>query len=466
MAVPPEVRVPEKHPAKTTFSFDSSGWLYVYHLGVAQYLQKHILPKLPADRVACSGSSGGALVAAALCGGVDIEELTKFVIACQPECEYNPWRMLPCADEAIAAFLPRSKSVVQRSFNRRLRVLVTRIELRFWRRWLIRPQAVSKWDDYAELAQTLRASCHIPVLGGVLPYRVTHTDGTPLGAFYDGLFWPSILYTWRAFDTSDTVLKVSGFGWPMAHIRLPLPVPPHWLFLPPSQRTLWRLYAAGYDDAARYFGHPSRHTERTAAEGGGGSPSAPPPLPSPKELPPPPRRRDPALLLMILLGWLHLLVLTLCAPLVPLYCAVRHTSRPISPHEQARLAAAAPAAPSPATPASAAEATLRLLMQLSIRGAVVVATFALWPLALLFFLLRLLWPFEDTSPLPPGLVSPVYSPVTSPTMRRASAESVGSDDAISLPAAVAEPRGAVRRWARPSREQAANGNGGGRTAPL
>ena len=155
--------------AKATFSFDSSGWMYVYHLGVAQYLQTHVLPSLDADRVAFSGSSGGALVAAALCGGVDIEELTKFVVSRQPECEFNPWRMLPCADEAIAAYLPKSV----RPFNHRLRVLLTRIDFRFWRRWLIRPQAVSTWGDQAELSQTLRASCHIPVLGGLFPYRVS-----------------------------------------------------------------------------------------------------------------------------------------------------------------------------------------------------------------------------------------------------------------------------------------------------
>ena len=63
--------------SRLTFSFDSSGWLYVYHLGVAHYLQRHVLPHLEAERVAFSGSSGGALVAAALAGGIDIEQLAR-----------------------------------------------------------------------------------------------------------------------------------------------------------------------------------------------------------------------------------------------------------------------------------------------------------------------------------------------------------------------------------------------------
>lgn len=30
-------------------------------------------------------------------------------------------------------------------------------------------------------------------------------------------------------------------------------MPLHWTILPPSETTLWRLYAAGYDDTARFF---------------------------------------------------------------------------------------------------------------------------------------------------------------------------------------------------------------------
>ena len=225
----PESRRGSTTQRKVTFSFDSSGWMYVYHLGAAQYLQKHVLPLLPADRVAFSGSSGGSLVACTLCTDIDVEAITRFVIACQPECQFNPWRMLPCADEAIATFLPEG---AHDTCKARLRVLVTRIELAIGRSF-VRPEAVSSFASREQLAQTLRASCHIPLLGGLLPYKVHKPDGTSSGAYYDGLFWPSILYMWRAFDASDTLLKVSGLGWPTAHVALPLPVPVHWLVLPP-----------------------------------------------------------------------------------------------------------------------------------------------------------------------------------------------------------------------------------------
>ncbi len=59
-------------------------------------------------------------------------------------------------------------------------------------------------------------------------------------------------------------------------------------------------------------------------------------LPRLDELPPPSHRPDYALLVLIVLGWLHLLLLTLCLPLVPAYLVVRSLLRPISPLETDR----------------------------------------------------------------------------------------------------------------------------------
>ena len=56
-------------------------WLCVYHLGAAQFVQSHVLPHAPPESVAFSGSSGRALVAAALCTWIDIEELVTIVIS-------------------------------------------------------------------------------------------------------------------------------------------------------------------------------------------------------------------------------------------------------------------------------------------------------------------------------------------------------------------------------------------------
>merc|ERR1712032_1694979 len=95
----------EQDPSRLTFRFDSSGWFYVYHFGVAQWLKEHLLPEglTPEDAstdkypktLAFSGSSGGALVAGALAAGINIRNLFEFVLGQHPACRRNPHLMFP-----------------------------------------------------------------------------------------------------------------------------------------------------------------------------------------------------------------------------------------------------------------------------------------------------------------------------------------------------------------------------------
>ena len=71
--------------------------------------------------------AGVALVACALCTGISIEELARYVIDCYPECRFNPWRMLPSAESAMERFLPEDAALLAEG---RLRVLLTRVLLR------------------------------------------------------------------------------------------------------------------------------------------------------------------------------------------------------------------------------------------------------------------------------------------------------------------------------------------------
>ena len=279
-------------------------------------------------------------------------------------------------------------------------MLLTRIELR-WMRWLLRPEAVSTFSCDEELREALRASCHIPVLGGLWPYAVHRSDGSHRGSYFDGLFWPSVLYMWRAFDSSDALLKVSGIGWPTSHIHLPVPTPPHWILLPPSKTTLWRLYAQGYDDTAHFFSQRAARDRlfprRSAQNGSSPSTSG---LPSPSELPAAPRRRDRMLQLRIVIGWMHLTLLTLLFPFVPPYLAVRDALRPLSSAEIERGP----------TRSDHPVDGVRFVLRWARRGFVACLLLVLWPFALIVVGLRVLWPFE-ARPLP------VADPQSPPTSR-------------------------------------------------
>ena len=55
------------------------------------------------------------------------------------------------------------------SINLNKKKLIKLKNIMRWMRWLLRPEAVSSFGCHAELCEALRASCHIPVLGGLWP---------------------------------------------------------------------------------------------------------------------------------------------------------------------------------------------------------------------------------------------------------------------------------------------------------
>mmetsp|Transcript_11178 Transcript_11178/g.15588 ORF Transcript_11178/g.15588 Transcript_11178/m.15588 type:complete len:612 (-) Transcript_11178:35-1870(-) len=225
---------------RLVFSFDSSGWFYVYHFGVAKYLEKHVLPRLDPDQAAFSGASGGALVGATLAAGINVEKIARHVMSCQPECEYNPWKMLPKAEEAMKIF---RRPGVEKDLCGRLSVLVTRVQTK---PPFFKGEAVSEFKTCDDAFDMLRASCHVPLLGGVLPYQARGSY------YYDGFFWPSFFVPWRRFHEGDKVVKTSAIGTLGAQIKPRIPLPLWWMVFPPNQNILEGMLECGYEDAAQY----------------------------------------------------------------------------------------------------------------------------------------------------------------------------------------------------------------------
>lgn len=367
---------------RLTFSFDSSGWLYVFHAGAASYIQKYVLPFLPEDAVAFSGSSGGALIAAMLANGLNIDELANYVIECHAECQFNPWRMLPVLEAALHKFMPVDAHL---RCQNRLRILLTKVEPS----WMpLRPSVASVFSSREETLQYLRASCHIPLLGGLKGFAVSHSDGSR-SSYFDGLFWPSLLCAWRVFEPgADSVIKVSAAGWPTAHITPPIPAPPHWIVLPPSEQTLWTLFEAGQSATARFFQTPAGR--RLLAGRTRGQPPALPPAPPPSR----------ALVRTLMLGWWHLLLLTCFFLLAPPYLACREYLRPPSLRERSAAGV---------RPRDRAGAVLR-------HGLVVSAALILWPLVFLLTLGRSLAGAQEATPSnwPPSPAHPSEVSAESP----------------------------------------------------
>jgi len=238
---------------KISIAFDSSGWLYCYHFGVAAWLREHLVPddlkpeeaeseKFP-NHLAFSGSSGGALVATVLSCGLQPKEVFEVVLTKQPECAYNPFRMLPAAEDVLRKMLPAN---AYRSLSGRIRILLTRVSFKFP---FLSAEVVNSFKNQEDVFHALRSSCHVPIIGGIGPYRY---DGH---AYFDGMFWPQMLVPWKG-NEADYVVRVSALlSNPSSDISAPF-LPAWWAVFPPKEPILRGLYWRGYRDAARWFSSP------------------------------------------------------------------------------------------------------------------------------------------------------------------------------------------------------------------
>ncbi|CAE7694505.1 Elovl7 [Symbiodinium pilosum] len=243
---------------KISIAFDSSGWLYCYHFGVAAWLREHLMPedlkpedadteKFP-NHLAFSGSSGGALVATVLSSGLQPKDVFEVVLTKQPECAYNPFRMLPAAEDVLRKMLPDNAF---RSLSGRIRILLTRVSMKFP---FLSAEVVNSFQNQEDVFHALRSSCHVPIIGGLGPYRY---DGH---AYFDGMFWPQMLVPWKG-NEADYVVRVAALlRNPSSDISAPF-IPAWWSIFPPKEPILRGVYWRGYQDAARWF---SRSPESSA----------------------------------------------------------------------------------------------------------------------------------------------------------------------------------------------------------
>ncbi|CAD7937151.1 unnamed protein product [Amoebophrya sp. A120] len=241
--------------ARFCFSFDSCGWLYVYHWGVATFIYDHLscgTGEYPAE-LAFSGASGGALVAGALALGLNPMDVCFDTIRQSGPCRWSIFEAFRLCDRTLAKWVPASVS----HCTGRLRILMTRLS--FWRPPFAKGQVVTQFEDRTHFIQCLRASSHIPLLGGLFPYFVEKYR-----AYYvDGLMWLSLFVHWRTFSPSDYVTRVSATGvYPNADISPRKTFPAWWAIFPPGEEVLEGMFWQGYLDCKAHFERNHRTVPR------------------------------------------------------------------------------------------------------------------------------------------------------------------------------------------------------------
>jgi len=232
--------------SRLTFSFDSSAWLFIYHFGVAQWVQDHV--DVTQKDFAFSGSSGGALVAATLACPLDAMAVKDMTLSHFPSCQKNPLLMFHVGEITLDHFL--RDTTFHEHCTDHLRVLLTKVSRT---PPLLSAEVACKFSTWQELFCCLRGSMHVPLAGGILPYPVPGR-----GWYYDGLIWASLFVPWRTFDENDEVVRVSACGFPGAQIGPSTPFPIWWLMMPPSAEVLHGMFWMGYRDAQEYFSDESQ----------------------------------------------------------------------------------------------------------------------------------------------------------------------------------------------------------------
>lgn len=238
----------QNEDTRLTFSFDSSCWLFIYHFGVARWLQDNV--NVTVEDFAFSGSSGGALVAATLACEIDAQRVKDLAVEGFPKCSRNPLYMFRHGEHVIDTLLRDTQ--YHRRCSGHLRVLLTKVSAT---PPLLGAEVASTFSSWQDLFSCLRASMHVPMAAGVLPYPIPGR-----GWFFDGLVWAALFVPWRAFADDDVVVRVSACSFPNAQIGPRVPLPPWWLIFPPSSNALHGLYWMGYRDAREYFLEDANHT--------------------------------------------------------------------------------------------------------------------------------------------------------------------------------------------------------------
>mmetsp|Transcript_11272 Transcript_11272/g.27557 ORF Transcript_11272/g.27557 Transcript_11272/m.27557 type:complete len:1794 (-) Transcript_11272:133-5514(-) len=115
-----------------------------------------------------SGSSGGALVGTALATGIDIRALAEYAISLFPTVGHNPCLAIKALDGAMRKFV--EPGMFKRASNRAI-ILLTNV--RVTKPPFLTAETVSDFQSDYHLKSCLKASSHVPLAAGWLPFKMT-----------------------------------------------------------------------------------------------------------------------------------------------------------------------------------------------------------------------------------------------------------------------------------------------------
>lgn len=221
--------------------FGGCGWMFPFHFGVAKYVQD----ELPQEELLFGGVSGGAAVGAALAYGIDVNEyyeqaLTKIE-------DTGTFKMCDAVlDVAEQMFASSQCSNIP---NGKLHIQLASPGMKGY--------IVSNYPSASFCAQVIRASSHIPIIGGIKPYEI---EGH--GKYYDGGLASLLPNIPGELRRAHRVVNVDALGCePESDIHIGFKVPFMWSFRPRPLHVMMAIHHLGYLKAAQFFEHKANHRE-------------------------------------------------------------------------------------------------------------------------------------------------------------------------------------------------------------
>jgi hypothetical protein len=217
-------------------SFRASGWMLAFYFGVIKYIKE----KYKLKNIHLTGSSGGAIAACALLCNIDLDHTIEMLDNINNQNKIHPFNLCDFVKDQIEVYVQK---ICNKKINRNtLNIACTQIDKNGYK-----TEIFNQFNSLMDISNYLKASCHMPLVGGITPYR-----------YNNKLLFDSIITDSHPNITTDC-LKVSwtkkcecGCEKTLDVIRPYENLPLIWCLSPPKE-VIKDLYTHGYYQAKLFF---------------------------------------------------------------------------------------------------------------------------------------------------------------------------------------------------------------------
>eukprot|EP01025_Chloroclados_australasicus_P052223 TRINITY_DN6080_c0_g1_i3.p2 TRINITY_DN6080_c0_g1~~TRINITY_DN6080_c0_g1_i3.p2 ORF type:complete len:396 (+),score=34.62 TRINITY_DN6080_c0_g1_i3:28-1188(+) len=232
---------------RVTWAFSSSGWLYIYFLGVVKCLKQLKLTEC----VYAVGSSGGAAASSTIFLDVDEQKLLNYVFECVEKAR-SSIKYAFCLREYMKG---ACSGFLHEGAHERL---IGNIEFSVTKLAWLQNLRIKYFKDNKEAEQAILSStCLVPLAG--LPIWM---DG--VGYVMDGVFSDvNLVKAWLLGDClfelneGKNSITVCPFYCSRADIKPSKYIPIWWALYPPQVTQMQKLFDLGFYDALNYLSNPN-----------------------------------------------------------------------------------------------------------------------------------------------------------------------------------------------------------------